>query len=302
MGVADIKSVSQGADDYESVWTHLQGVEFEQGYADAGGVRTRFLHTGSPKNPGLILVHGFGSHCDVWIKNLEAHGKHFNTYAIDLMGTGFSDKPDIDYHAPVLARQVVDFMDAVGIDKASVVGTSMGSRVVARFAVDYPERTNTLTLVSPAGLYFDKERAARIIRTHIKDNDEATWEGAENGLRAIIREDRIFADIVAARQKVFQQPLIKERYKRFAVQHLEETANLSFCSEDEYRSISAPTMIVKGLKDSFTNTDLPKTLNELIPNSKLAFFEGSIHAPYFEMADEFNSKHLQFLLDNVANN
>lgn len=286
--------------DYESIWTHLQGIEFEQGYVDAGGIRTRYLHAGSRGAPVVVFLHGFGSHCDVWVKNLEAHGEHFSTYAIDLMGTGYSDKPDMDYHAPILARHVLDFMDAVGVDRASIVGTSMGSRVAARFAVDYPERTSTLTLVSPAGLYFDKERAARILRTHIEDNDESTWEGAEKGLRAIIREDRLFPDIIAARRAVFRQPLIRERYPRFAVQHLEDSAEKSFCSEDEYRSISAPSLIIKGVKDEFTDTSLAQTLGKLIPDSALLFIEGSIHAPYFEVSDEFNRKHLQFLLDSIA--
>ena len=287
-------------ENYRSIWTWLQGVAFEQDYAMSGDVRTRYLRSGSNELPGLLLIHGFGSHCDVWIKNLAAHGEHFNTYAIDLMGAGFSDKPATDYHAPVLARHMIDFMDAVGLDRASVVGTSMGSRVVARFAVDYPDRTSTLTLVSPAGLYFEKERAERILRTHITETDESTWEGAEKGIRAIIREDEIFDDIIAARRNVFRQPLIRERYKHFAVHHLEETAHLSFCSEDEYRSIRAPTLIAKGVKDALTSTALPRKLGELIPNSELEFFEGCIHAPYFEDSERFNARHLEFLLKNVS--
>ena len=286
-------------ENYRSVWSYLQGVSFDQGYAMAGDVRTRYLHSGDSSNPGVLLMHGFGSHCDVWIKNLEAHGEHFNTYAIDVMGAAFSDKPDVDYHAPVLARQMIDFMDAVGMEKASVVGTSMGSRVVARFAVDYPDRLNTLTLVSPAGLYFDKERAERIIRTHILETDESTWEGARKGLGAIIREDEIFDDIIATRRKAFRQPLVLDRYMRFAVQHQEETAEKSFCSEEEYQSITAPTLIAKGVQDSFTNTDLPKKLNALIPNSELVLFEGCIHAPYFEDSENFNKTHVEFLRKHV---
>ena len=121
---------------FNSMWRELSGVPFSQGWIKAGDINTRYLHTGAVGLPGLIFLHGFIGHAEAFIRNLAAHGEHFNTYAIDMMGTGYSDKPDYPYHAPVVARQVRDFMDAVGMESASVLGTSYGSRIASRFAVN----------------------------------------------------------------------------------------------------------------------------------------------------------------------
>lgn len=278
-----------------SVWSELIGVPFEQGYAHAGSIRTRYLRTGPHDGPAVIFLHGFMSHADVFARNLAPHGERYQTFAIDQVGMGFSDKPDVPYHAPLVAQQVADFMDAMGVERAAVVGTSFGSRVAARFAVDHPGRLETLTLVSPAGLRWDPVRSARILKNHIEDHDESTWEGARAGLGLIVNQDAMEDDLIAARRAVFLQPGVREAAPNLAVQHEEATAPLSLCSEEEYRSIAAPTLLVKGVLDDRTDTTLAREIAELIPGARLELVEGSIHAPYFERPDTFNRLHLEFL-------
>ena len=74
--------------EYESVWSDLQGVPFSQGYRDAGGVRTRYLHAGDPGKPALVLLHGSGGHAEAYVRNLESHAEHFSTWSIDMLGHG----------------------------------------------------------------------------------------------------------------------------------------------------------------------------------------------------------------------
>lgn len=283
-----------------SVWTELLGVPFEQGYVQAGSIRTRYLRTGPRTGPAVILLHGFMSHADVFARNLAAHGVHFQTYAIDLVGMGFSDKPPVPYHAPLVAQQVADFMDAVGLASAAVLGTSFGSRIAARFAVDHRDRLDALTLVSPAGLRFDADRSARILRNHIEDHDESTWEGARAVLGVIVNPDALEDDLIAVRRAVYRQPGIRDAAPFLAVHHLEETAQLSLCTSDEYRSIDVPTLVVKGMLDDRTDLSLAKEITELIPDARLELIDRSIHAPYFERSDEFNRLHIEFLLAAVG--
>jgi 2-hydroxy-6-oxonona-2,4-dienedioate hydrolase len=280
---------------YWSVWTELLGVPFEQGYAQAGEIRTRYLRTGPREGPAVIFLHGFMSHADVFARNLAPHGERYQTYAIDLVGMGFSGKPDVPYHAPLVARQVADFMDAVGLPSAAVAGTSFGSRIAARFAVDYPDRLDALTLVSPAGLRFDPVRSARILKNHIDDHDESTWEGAQAGIGLIVAADAIEDDLIAVRRAIFRQPGVAAAAPNLAVQHQPETAHLSFCSAEEYRSIKAPALLVKGVLDDRTDLSLARELTALIPDARLELIEGSIHAPYFERPEIFNRLHLDFL-------
>ncbi|NMO91712.1 alpha/beta fold hydrolase [Actinomycetospora sp. TBRC 11914] len=283
-----------------SVWSELLGVPFEQDYVQAGPIRTRYLRTGPRDGPAVIFLHGFMSHADVFVRNLAAHGERYRTYAIDLVGMGFSDKPDVPYHAPMVARQVADFMDAVGLTSAAVLGTSFGSRVAARFAVDHPDRLDALTLVSPAGLRFDPVRSARILKNHIADHDESTWEGARAAVGLIVAPDAVEDDLVAVRRAVYSQPGIAAAAPNLAVQHEEATAHLSLCTADEYRSIDAPTLLVKGVQDDRTDLGLARELTSLIPGARLELIEHSIHAPYFERPEIFNRIHLAFLDEHLG--
>lgn len=283
-----------------SVWSELLGVPFEQGYAQAGAIRTRYLRTGPREGPAVIFLHGFMSHADVFVRNLAAHGERYQTYAIDLVGMGFSDKPAVPYHAPMVARQVADFMDAVGLRRAAVLGTSFGSRVAARFAVDHPDRLEALTLVSPAGLRFDPDRSARILANHIDDHDESTWEGAQAVLGLIVHADALEDDLIAVRRTIYRQPGIAAASPNLAVHHQAETAHLSLCTAEEYRSIHVPTLLVKGVLDDRTDLSLARELATLIPGARLELIEGSIHAPYFERPTVFNKLHLDFLDEHMG--
>ena len=71
---------------HNSVWSDLTGVSFSQGFLDAGGIRTRFIASGSPDKPLLLLLHGTGGHAEAYSRNLGAHGEHFHTVAIGQEG------------------------------------------------------------------------------------------------------------------------------------------------------------------------------------------------------------------------
>lgn len=280
---------------YVSFWQAIQGLPFRQDYADAGDVQTRFLEAGERGKPVVIFHHGFMSHADVFLRVFPEHAKHFHVFAIDGIGMGYSDKPHYDYHAPVCAKQVADFMDAMDLPKASVAGTSFGSRVVSRFAIDYPDRIEKLSLISPAGLRFDPERGKRLIKNHLEDHDESTWEGAAAAMRLIINEDYMFDDAVASRQQAQAQPGSKDAYPHLAVHHLPETAELSLISAEQYRSIDVPAIVIKGIKDELTDTSLAEEIAGLLPQGRVAYVEKSIHAPYLERPDAFNAIHIPFL-------
>ena len=281
---------------YRSLWTELRGVSFSQGWLKAGDINTRYLHTGSDDKPGLIFLHGFIGHAEVFIRNLTAHGEHFNTYAIDMMGTGYSDKPDFPYHAPVVAQQVRDFIDAAGMKTASILGTSYGSRIASRFAVNYPDRIDKLTLVSPSGLTFDPERGARILRGH-DAIENPSWEDSRRVLINLFGEAAVFDDLIACRQAIFQQPEMASVKKHLAVPHQAETAELSLTSAEEFGTVKAPTLVVVGVQDKTHDPKAAREISEAIPDCRFVIMEGCRHGPYFEKPNEFNRIHLDFLLE-----
>ena len=137
--------------EHESVWSDLQGVAFVQGYLNAGGVRTRYLHAGDSSKPPLILLHGSGGHAEAYVRNLEAHAEHFSTWSIDMLGHGYTDKPG----HPLEVRHYVDhllaFLDAIGVERAHLSGESLGGWVVSRAAVDHPDGSAAGDGVRPRG-------------------------------------------------------------------------------------------------------------------------------------------------------
>src|SRR3546814_4818167 len=61
---------------FESIWADLRGVSFSQGWLNAGGISTRYLHAGAKDKPALILLHGVGGHAEAYARNLKAHSRH----------------------------------------------------------------------------------------------------------------------------------------------------------------------------------------------------------------------------------
>src|ERR1700756_4873967 len=149
--------------EHESVWSDLQGVPFEQGYLDAGGVRTRYLRAGDPGQPVLILLHGSGGHAEAYVRNLEAHAEHFWTWSIDMLGHGYTDKPGHPLEVSHYVEHLMAVFDAIGAQRAHLSGESLGGWVAARAAVDHPDKVDRLVLNTAGGSQADPEVMQRII-------------------------------------------------------------------------------------------------------------------------------------------
>lgn len=120
---------------HASFWSDLRAGSFEQGYLDAGGIRTRYLRAGRRGAPVLVLLHGTGGHAEAYTRNLLAHGEHFDTWAIDMVGHGWSDKPLVPYEIDVYVEHLKDVLGALGCAKAHISGESLGGWVGAHFAL-----------------------------------------------------------------------------------------------------------------------------------------------------------------------
>jgi pimeloyl-ACP methyl ester carboxylesterase len=116
----------------------------------ADGTRMHYFSRGAAGSP-VILIHGLMDSAFHWHKNIDALAEHHRVWAIDLIGFGFSSRPrQPNYSLKSYARHVREFMDAQGIDRASIVGHSLGGAVTLEFAHDYPQRVDKLVLIAPA--------------------------------------------------------------------------------------------------------------------------------------------------------
>jgi len=120
--------------------------------ASAGGRRIRYLRTGSEETVPIVLVHGFGGDLYNWSFNHEVLARNHAVYAVDLPGHGGSQKDVGDGAISSLAETVSDFLDALSVKRAHLVGHSLGGAIALSLALDQPSIAQSVTLISPVGL------------------------------------------------------------------------------------------------------------------------------------------------------
>ena len=120
---------------------------------EIGGRSIQYLKVGEGEGTPLLLLHGFGGDINIWVFNQEALAEGGRTvYALDLPGHGGSTKDVGEGDLASLVRVVAGFMDEMGLEKAHLFGHSMGGGVAASFAIQHPERVQSLSLIASAGL------------------------------------------------------------------------------------------------------------------------------------------------------
>jgi 2-hydroxy-6-oxonona-2,4-dienedioate hydrolase len=129
-----------------TVWTDLTGLEFSVSSVDVGGVPTRSLQAGS--GPPLVFLHGTSGHLDGFSRNIAAHAEHFTVHAIDMLGHGYTGKPDRPYTIPTYVEHLLGYLDACGLESAHLAGQSLGGWVAAWAAAEHPDRVRSLSLLA----------------------------------------------------------------------------------------------------------------------------------------------------------
>jgi len=125
---------------------------------DANGIRTNYLSAGSGEQT-VVLVHGSGPGVTAyanWRLVLPVLGENFTCYAPDMVGFGYSDRPEgVEYGLQTWADQTVGFIKAMGIEKCHLIGNSFGGSIALRIATQHPELVDKIVLMGSMGVPFD---------------------------------------------------------------------------------------------------------------------------------------------------
>ena len=116
-----------------------------------GGYNLRYSKMGDA-DEAVILIHGFGGNADRWLFTQQPLSANASVYALDLPGHGESTKTIDDGSVAALAGVVIGFMDALGIERARLIGHSLGGAIALKAAIDHGDRVASLALIAPAGL------------------------------------------------------------------------------------------------------------------------------------------------------
>ncbi len=117
--------------------------ELQDRYVKVGSINTRYWQLGNSGSV-VILLHGGGGYIELWKSNILELAQHHRVYAFDMVGAGRSDKPNAEYTFDFMARFTRDFMAALNIHHASLIGTSAGGGVALTFALKFPELLDKL--------------------------------------------------------------------------------------------------------------------------------------------------------------
>lgn len=285
-------------EDHPSIWSALRELEYTHGYIDAGGIRTRCVETGPDDAPAVVMIHGTGGHWETFARNLAAYGRHFHVVAFDLIGHGFSDRPDYDYEIPNYVDHTLAVMDAFEIAHAHLLGTSLGSWIAAAIALRHPDRVDRMVLMSAAGLVASEENMQRIIATRMKAVEDPNWDSIKAMFDHLMFDERNrLPDLVSLRQAIYRLPGMIDTMRHTLVLQDMETRNRNLLSEDQWRSIEHPTLTIASGQDVSEYSNTSRRVAELMPNARVVEMPDVKHWPHFEDADTFNRVSLDFLLN-----
>ncbi|KZS68425.1 alpha/beta fold hydrolase [Mycobacterium pseudokansasii] len=283
--------------EFESLWSDLQGVPFEQGYLIAAGIRTRYLRAGDPGKPALVLLHGSGGHAEAYVRNLAAHGEHFWTWSIDMLGHGYTDKPGHPLEIRHYVEHLMAVVRSIGADRVKLSGESLGGWVAARAAVDHPDVVDRLVLNTAGGSRADPAVMARIVTLSIAAAENPTWEAVQARIKWLMADkSKDYDDLVAARQRIYRQPGFVAAMRDIMALQDPEIRARNLLGPGDYGAITAPTLVLWTTHDPTADVGEGRRIASMIPGARFEVMPGCGHWPQYEDAKTFNRLHLDFLL------
>lgn len=282
---------------HESIWSDLTDVSFTQGFIDVAGTKTRYLRSGDSSKPLLIFLHGTSGHAEAYSRNMGAHGEHFDTWAIDMIGHGWSDYPQTNYEIITYAEHVLRTMDAIGQAKAHVSGESLGGWVATYLAVHHPDRVDKVVLNTAGGWVANPEVMERIKKVSNAAADNPTWETVKARLEFLMYDkSMVHDDLVECRRRIFNRPGYSDVTRRILCLQEMEVRKRNLFTKEQYGSIKSPALVLWTSHDPTATVDQGREIASMIPGSEFVVMDKCGHWPQFENADEFNRIHIDFLL------
>lgn len=282
---------------YRSIWTDLTGVELRQGFIDAGGVRTRYMSSGTEDKPLLLLLHGTGGHAEAYVRNLKSHGEHFWTVAFDAVGHGWSDKPAGGYEIPRYAEHALAVIRALGRESALISGESLGGWIAAHLAIHQPGAVERLVLNTAGGWTAHPEVMARIKQLSMRAVENPDWDFIRERLAMLMHDkSKVHDDLVAVRQAIYAQPGYADVMRDILCLQEMPIRRRNMISAAQYASITAPTLVLWTSHDPTATAVEGKQIADMIPGAQFVVMDGCGHWPQFEDPETFNRIHIDFLL------
>jgi pimeloyl-ACP methyl ester carboxylesterase len=251
------------------------------------GFKIHYLEAGS--GPTLILLHGLGGNSGNWSFNIGPLSRKFRVIVLDQIGFGASDKPLIEYRVETYIDFLDKFMSELKIPKASLVGNSMGGWIAAAFAIEHPEKVDSLVLADAAGFSLPKDFDTKFLYSL----NPSTRLQTRAILEMVFYNKILFSSDAAVDTALTQRMNAGDGYTISKI--VESMIRGEDVLDNRLSRITQPTLIIWGRQDGLLKLSEGERLQREIPKSKLIVFDQCGHAPMAEKAGEFNEAVLSFI-------
>jgi pimeloyl-ACP methyl ester carboxylesterase len=268
---------------------------------DVGGVPIRYLMMG--EGPPLVLLHALGESALDWQWVLPALARTHRVYAVDLPGFGYSAKPPAEYSPAFFTRFVGNYLNALGLEQAALVGNSLGGLIALRLALSEPARVAALGLIDSAGLGREVTYALRLPTLPGYGELAVAWGKTSLGAaqRAWLRVPLLFGHPERVPTKwIIEQTRIAQLpgFTEATLAALRAQVDLGGQREvlvDQLRHLEMPTLIIWGKRDRVFPYSQGQKAVSLLQQGSLELIPDCGHLPHIEQPDRFVAILHQFL-------
>jgi pimeloyl-ACP methyl ester carboxylesterase len=252
--------------------------------------------TGAPNGQTVVLLHGFNFFGEAWRGTIDVLAREgFRVIVPDQIGFGRSSKPFIPYRFDDMALNTRRLLQSLGIDRAEIVGHSMGGMLASRFAMLYPTVTSHVVMVNQIGLTDVRPgRAPRYLDDFYRaDIPPRTYEQVRQGItRYFVTWKPEYEKYVRIHWGWTLHPDWARFSKvRAALQNMLSAETVVY----DWQHIKSKALVIGGAKDTPQYPAQAKHVAESIPGAQLVLIDNVGHVPQFESPEIFHQKLVEFL-------
>ncbi|HUP23324.1 MAG TPA: alpha/beta fold hydrolase [Thermoanaerobaculia bacterium] len=265
----------------------------ESGFVESAGERIYWESTGDGE--ALVLAHGLGGNHAIWFQQVPELAARFRVITWDSRGFGRSTRTTGELGFAASARDLLAVLDHLEVERAHVVGQSMGGWIALRFALDHPERTRSLVLADSPGGISSPELLAIFDRLAAEGRTPQAMAGVPIDRHPALDDDLGRRDPVRA----FLYRAIGSVAPN-APAEMGALMRNTTVADTELRRLAMPVLFLVGTEDAIFPPGLIRAAAARVPGARVVEIPGAGHSPYFEMPEAWNRVVATFLQETPS--